>query len=64
MLELKCRDLGMDCNALIKGSTMQEVKQRSMEHANKIHAAQLKSMTPAQLAGMDKLIETKTKQTE
>jgi predicted small metal-binding protein len=63
MLELKCRDLGMDCNAVIKGSTIEEVKQRSMDHANKVHAAQLKSMTPAQLSGLTKLIETKTQQT-
>jgi predicted small metal-binding protein len=63
MLELKCRDLGMDCGAVIKGSTLAEVKKKGMDHANKVHAAQLKSMTPVQLAGLDKLIESKTKQT-
>jgi predicted small metal-binding protein len=63
MLELNCRDIGTDCNAVIKGSTIEEVKQRSMDHANKVHAAQLKKMTPVQLSGLIKLIETKIKQT-
>jgi predicted small metal-binding protein len=62
MLELKCRDLGMDCAAVIKGSTIEEVKKKSMEHANKVHAAQLKAMTPVQLVELEKSIVAKTKQ--
>ena len=61
MLELKFGDLGMDCNTAIMGSTIEEVKQKGMDHIKKGHAAQLKSMTTAQLAGLSKLIETKTK---
>jgi|BarGraNGADG00212_1021973.scaffolds.fasta_scaffold269900_1 predicted small metal-binding protein len=63
MFELKCRDLGMDCTDVIKGTTLEEVKKKSMEHVNKAHATKMKAMTPVQLAGFDKLIETKTKKT-
>ncbi len=60
MLKLACRDLGMDCNHIITASTVEEMKQKAMEHAKEVHLQMLMSMsTPAQMAEMEKMIESK-----
>jgi predicted small metal-binding protein len=60
MPQLACRDLGMECNAVINGSSVEEVKRRAMQHAQAVHADMLKTMsTPEQMAQMDKLMESK-----
>ena len=59
MLKLACRDLGMDCNQIITGNTIAEVKQAAMAHAQTVHADVLKTMSsPEQMAQMDKLMES------
>ena len=59
-MELACRDLGMDCNYMAKGSTVAEVKQDAMAHAQVVHAAVLATMTsPEQMAAMDQLMDSK-----
>jgi predicted small metal-binding protein len=57
MKTLKCRDLGMDCDHVVTGSTVEEVKQKAFEHAGKVHADIMKTMsTPQQMADMEKLV--------
>jgi len=60
MYSVACRDLGMDCDHVIRGETKEEVKQGAFAHAQEVHADMLASMnTPEQMAGMEKLIESK-----
>ena len=62
MKELACRDLGMDCDHVITASTIEEVKEQAMAHAKEKHGDVLKTMSsPAQMAEMGQLIESKTK---
>ena len=59
-MELACRDLGMDCNYVAKGSSVAEVKQDAMTHAQVVHAAVLATMSsPEQMAAMDQLMDSK-----
>ena len=60
MLQLACRDLGMDCDHVVHGESVSDVKQKAMVHATEVHAEVLKTMSsPEQLAAMDQLIEAK-----
>jgi predicted small metal-binding protein len=62
MAQLACRDLGMNCDAVITGKTVDEVKQKAMQHAREVHADVLKKMSsPAQMADMEKMIISKIK---
>jgi predicted small metal-binding protein len=62
MKRLACRDLGMDCDHIVSGSTIEEVKQKAMAHAKEKHGDTLKTMSsPAQMAEMEKLMESKIK---
>ena len=50
----------MDCDAVIAGSTVDEVAQKAMQHAQDVHPDLLKTMsTPAQMADMQKLVLSK-----
>jgi predicted small metal-binding protein len=62
MMKFECRDLGMDCNYTVTGNTKEEVKQQAMNHAKNVHAAMLAALPKEQLAGLDKMLESKIKQ--
>ena len=53
-----CKDMGMDCNFVTHGSSVAEVKAAAVDHAQKVHADMLKSMSKEQAAGMDKMLES------
>jgi len=57
MKTFKCRDLGMDCDFVATGNTVEEVKKKAFEHAGQVHADMLKTMsTPEQMAAMEKQV--------
>ncbi|MBI4410669.1 MAG: DUF1059 domain-containing protein [Gemmatimonadetes bacterium] len=37
MKELRCRDVGLDCDAVIRAETEEEVMRQAAEHARKEH---------------------------
>ena len=43
MLQLACRDLGMDCDHVVHGESVSDVKQKAMVHATEVHAEILKT---------------------
>ena len=55
MKTFACKDLGMDCTFVATGETIEEVKNKAMAHAQKVHADVLKQMTstPAKAAEME-----------
>ena len=58
-MQLACRDLGMDCDFVATGSTVDEVKTKAMTHAQAVHTDVLKTMSsPAQMAAMQKQMES------
>ncbi|MBI2171053.1 MAG: DUF1059 domain-containing protein [Chloroflexi bacterium] len=50
---LRCRDMGMDCAAVITGATDEEVLQKAAAHATTVHKMQA---TPEMAAQMKRLI--------
>jgi predicted small metal-binding protein len=64
MKSLACKDMGMDCDFVATGNTVEEVKQKAMAHAQVVHADILKTMSsPAQMAEMQKTMDKIIKQT-
>jgi len=58
MYSFACRDMGMDCDQVITGSTAEEVARKAMAHAQEKHADVLKTMTsPAQMAQMQQQLQ-------
>jgi predicted small metal-binding protein len=45
MKTFACKDLGMDCDFVAKGETVEEVSRKAMEHGQKVHGEVLKKMT-------------------
>ena len=58
MKQFACKDLGMDCNFVASGETVDEVKMQVLEHAQIVHADVVRSMssTPEQMVEMDQVI--------
>jgi predicted small metal-binding protein len=61
MLKFACKDVGVDCNFIATGNSVEEVKQAAFAHAEVAHKEILQSMTPAQLEEQAKSVEVKTK---
>ena len=52
-----CRDLGVDCDFSVTAETKEKVKEAVFAHANVVHKEMLESMTPEQLADLEKAVE-------
>ncbi len=60
MHKLKCRDLGMDCDHVVTGESVQEVSDKAMQHAREVHMDVLRTMSsPEQMAAMQELLLSK-----
>jgi predicted small metal-binding protein len=60
MLEFECKELGTHCNYVARGTSLEEVKMKAMEHAQTVHKDLLDSMSPQQRADIDKTVTSKT----
>jgi predicted small metal-binding protein len=45
MKRLACRDVGLDCDYIIKGETEEEIMKNAVQHAWEIHAIKPEEMT-------------------
>ncbi len=61
MLKFACRDLGVDCNFVATGDSIEEVKQQAFEHAGVVHADMLKAMSEDEQAQMIAAVEMSIK---
>ncbi len=58
--QFACRDLGMDCDHVVKGENEEEVIKGAMEHATAVHADVLATITtPEQMEQMQNLLVSK-----
>jgi len=58
--QLTCRDLGMDCDYVVKGENREDVMKGAMEHATEVHPEMLATITtPEQMEQMQGLVESK-----
>ncbi len=61
MLKFACKDVGVDCDFVATGTTVEEVKNKAFAHASVVHADLLKGMSEAQMAEMTKAVEASIK---
>jgi predicted small metal-binding protein len=52
MRELRCRDAGFDCDAVVQGESDDEVLAQAGPHAEQEHRVQVTSEMKQQLAGL------------
>jgi len=57
MYKYACRDIGADCDFSITGETPEKVKKAAFAHGNVVHKEMLESMTPDQLADLEKAVD-------
>jgi len=61
MAKVECKELGMDCDYVAYGNTVEDVKKAAMNHAQLVHGDLLKTMSAQQLADIDTLLTSKIK---
>lgn len=52
MKELKCRDMGMDCDHVVHGETEEEVMEAAKQHGMEAHGMSEADMTPEMVEKM------------
>lgn len=52
MRELRCRDAGFDCEAVVQGTTDEEVFEQAGPHAQQVHGVEVTPKLREQLAGL------------
>lgn len=50
--ELRCRDAGFECDAVVRGDTMDEVMARARPHAEEVHGLRVTPDVYRQLTGL------------
>jgi predicted small metal-binding protein len=58
MKSLTCKDVGFDCDAVIKGDTEDEIMQKAGEHASREHDIKPEDMTSEMQQKIKGLIRT------
>ncbi len=61
MFKFACKDVGVDCNFVATGSTIEEVKKKAITHAGVAHADMMKGMSQAELEKLTKAVEASIK---
>ncbi len=61
MFTYACKDLGVDCDFVTTGATVEEVKEKVFAHASVVHADMLKAMNQDELAQLTKAVEANIK---
>ena len=61
MLKFACRDLGVECDFVATGATVEQVKDQAFTHAGVVHADMLQAMTEDEKAKMIQALEASIK---
>lgn len=61
MLKFACKDVGVDCDFVATGTSVEEVKQAAFAHAGVVHKEILQTMTQEQLDELAISVEANTK---
>ncbi len=52
MKELRCRDVGFDCDAVVHGETVEDVLAQTAPHAKQAHGVEVTPEQAAQISGL------------
>ncbi len=61
MYTFACKDVGVNCNFVASGATVEEVKQMAFTHAGIVHADLMKNMSDAEKAQLSSAVEKSIK---
>jgi predicted small metal-binding protein len=61
MYRFACRDVGVNCNFVTTGKTVEEVKSQAFAHAGVVHADLLKDLSKEEMAKMTGAVEASIK---
>jgi predicted small metal-binding protein len=50
MKELRCRDIGFDCNAIVHAETTEEILAQAAAHAKEVHGVEITAEQAEQIA--------------
>ncbi len=52
MKELRCRDVGYDCEAVVRGETVEDVLGQAAPHVKQVHGEDVTPEQASQIAGL------------
>ena len=52
VMELRCRDVGFECDAVIRGDTMDEVMAQAGPHTREVHGVEVTPEMTGQIRGV------------
>jgi predicted small metal-binding protein len=61
MFRYGCKDVGVDCDYVVTGTTFEEVKVKVYAHAGVVHAEMLKGLSGDEMAQLTKTVEVNIK---
>ncbi len=57
MKTLACKDMGVECDFVAKGSTNEEVKRKMMDHAGEAHPELIDNSSPEEIRMMEEKMD-------
>jgi predicted small metal-binding protein len=61
MQKFECRNLGLDCDFSVTGSTKEEVERKAMEHGGRVHQDLMRGFNEKQAADFRKRLRASIK---
>ena len=61
MLKFNCRDVGVDCDFVATGATIEEVRDQAFAHAAVVHADLMKAMSDDDKAKLAQAVDANIK---
>jgi len=62
LIRYSCKDMGLDCAFVVKGTTMEEVMQKALEHVREQHANEFNTIrSAAEIDQMQKALARSTR---
>jgi predicted small metal-binding protein len=61
MQKFECKNLGLDCDFSVTGSTREEVERKAMEHGGKVHQDLMRGLNEKQAADFRKRLRASIK---
>ena len=62
LIRFTCKDMGLNCPFVVKGTTLEEVTKKALEHVREKHAKDFNVIeSPAQIEAMQKALARSTR---
>ena len=62
LIRFACKDMGLNCSFMVKGTTVEEVTQKALDHVREKHTKDFNVIeSPAQIEAMQKALARSTR---